>query len=213
MKTRKNFTLIELLVVIAIIAILAGMLLPALGKARERGKSIACMNQMKQISTAHLLYAADWDEWIYPRAETSDPNESLTWYVRLNKYLKNENLFNCPSNVDSAYDNDHLSYGFNMLGNGDTGANYTGLGEYWGSANYPQTKLPQVKHPTNMIYAADSDGDGIADSDIAKTSVQAGLAIGSRHSDGANVAWVDGHASWHKFEELDDKMEWWDRKL
>lgn len=67
---KQRFTLIELLVVIAIIAILASMLIPALGGARQRAVSVACLNNLKQIGLAYQMYEGDWNGYMPPFYQT-----------------------------------------------------------------------------------------------------------------------------------------------
>lgn len=89
MRAREKFTLIELFVVVAIIAILAAMLLPALNSAREKGQSIRCINNLKQLGTGFSMYQNDYDDY-FPRSYNS--GGSLTWYQRIYPEIGIENV-------------------------------------------------------------------------------------------------------------------------
>ncbi|MEN6641417.1 MAG: DUF1559 domain-containing protein [Armatimonadia bacterium] len=189
---RRGFTLIELLVVIAIIAILAAILFPVFAKAREKARQASCLSNAKQLATACLGYAQDYDETLPMSRWGNYSSGTLVWSgfdVLVAPYTKNVQIFKCPSDGRSAVAPAYVcSYGA-TCDNALSSMQYNA-----------GRKLGDIYYPAEMYLVIDGMAAAHVHRPLAAwpgcTCTDAPTALTYRHNEGTNVAFVDGHAKW-----------------
>ena len=227
--SRGAFTLIELLVVIAIIAILAAMLLPALGRSKQRAYTIVCLNNLKQLQVCWQMYAHDNDDVIPPNnfvyqvqmGTTNSPTlgeDNLTWCRGLAPLETNEinaansllfiyntstAIYHCPS--DHSTIDGHPEMLRKRSYNVSNSANC--------AADNHFRKYSEIKVTTGLFVFIDTDEDDIWDSTFG--IIPANYPFWSnywldipadRHQQGCNLTFADGHAEHWKWRAPKDAL-------
>jgi prepilin-type N-terminal cleavage/methylation domain-containing protein/prepilin-type processing-associated H-X9-DG protein len=219
--TNRGFTLIELLVVIAIIAILASILFPVFGRARENARRSSCQSNLKQIGLGVMQYIQDYDEK-YPSTMidlNGDGSFSAAtdqgWSVIIQPYMKSSQIFQCPSETNSAgaaNSNGYTDYYYNgVVGGGWNGAGTapTGGAAIAGTSGVAESRVQNAASTILMGDGASGASQNYSYGMYATTesatpwSPQSAATAGQkaifppnvavRHLDTAVYAFADGH--------------------
>lgn len=208
---KAGFTLIELLVVIAIIAILAAILFPVFGRARENARRSSCQSNLKQWGLAMQMYKQDYDE-------TAVLSDSGTpggyWPIKLVPYVKSYQIAVCPSQANpqkgwSPYPG--LSYV--MLQGSYSVPPVTGLNNLvtdsvveWPTEYVTMSEI-RLNHPDGTAVGSPHTPPTQEDDPLGAdgSTTNGKLRIDYRHFEGANCLYFDGHVKWARIGSLKPK--------
>jgi prepilin-type N-terminal cleavage/methylation domain-containing protein/prepilin-type processing-associated H-X9-DG protein len=202
----RAFTLIELLVVIAIIAILAAMLLPALGKAKQKAWTISCNSNLHQIGLAMKMFADDNNER-YPESGTTiywgttDIMPPLgsgkpSWLEQLVSYAGTTNVYRCPANKGLWFARQSPFNYFNGVR-----AAFIAAGQQFAALNNSAILFPSayvLSGDTLDFYPLDADKDDYTQNCVGGAADPSVTMDWQIHNRGQNILFADGHAKWYR---------------